>query len=89
VKWDDTIREVGSGFAWMNKKNMKRAFWLIMTGVAIGILIAPDKGSETWKKIREGLGDLKDKAKNNLDDLSGKNIAEKAIVGLQEVSEEW
>jgi gas vesicle protein len=70
---------------------MKKAFWLIMAGVAIGILIAPDKGSETWKKITDKLDDLKDNAKNSIDDLvdSGKNIAKKGKEGVTEVSQEW
>jgi gas vesicle protein len=70
---------------------MKKAFWLIMAGIGIGILIAPDKGSETWKKITDSLDDLKEKARKNMDDLNdkSKNIAGKAIKGLQEVVEEW
>jgi hypothetical protein len=70
---------------------MKKAFWLIMAGIGIGILIAPDKGSETWKKITDSLDDLKEKARKNMDDLSdkSKNIAGKAITGMQEVVEEW
>jgi gas vesicle protein len=70
---------------------MKKTFLLIMAGVAIGILIAPGKGSETWKKITDSLDDLKEKARKNMDDLNdkGKNIANKAIERLQTVSEEW
>ena len=70
---------------------MKKTFLLIMAGVAIGILIAPGKGSETWKKITDSLDDLKEKARKNMDDLNdkSKNIANKAIERLQTVSEEW
>lgn len=70
---------------------MKKAFWLIMTGVAIGILIAPDKGSETWKKITDSLDDLKDKAGKSVDDLidTGRGIINKGRKGVEEVSNEW
>ena len=38
-------------------------------GVAIGVLLAPDKGSETRKKMKDGLDDLKDQAKSKWDNL--------------------
>ena len=70
---------------------MKKGFWLIMTGVAIGLLIAPDKGSETWKKFTGKVDDLKDKARQSLDDLSdtGKDMARKGKEGVKEISQEW
>jgi gas vesicle protein len=70
---------------------MKKAFWLIMVGIAIGILVAPDKGSETRKKITDNLDDLKDKAKNGMDDLAdrGKDIAKKGKEGAAEISKQW
>jgi gas vesicle protein len=33
-------------------------------GATIGLLLAPDKGSETRKKIKEKISDLSEKAKN-------------------------
>ncbi|MCF6131439.1 YtxH domain-containing protein [Flavobacterium wongokense] len=38
-------------------------------GAAVGVLFAPDKGSETRKKMKEGLDDLKDQAKSKWDNL--------------------
>ena len=37
-------------------------------GIGIGILFAPDKGSETRKKIKDGLDDLKIDVNNKLAD---------------------
>lgn len=41
----------------------------VAIGVGLGILFAPDKGSVTREKLREGLDDLKDQAKSKLDFL--------------------
>lgn len=70
---------------------MKKALLLILAGVAIGILVAPDKGSETWKKITDGLDDLKKKAGNSVNDLldSGKDIARKGKEGINSAANEW
>ncbi|MEI7510368.1 MAG: YtxH domain-containing protein [Flavobacterium sp.] len=38
-------------------------------GVGLGILFAPDKGSKTREKMKEGFDDLKDQAKSKWDTL--------------------
>lgn len=70
---------------------MKKVIWLLAAGVAIGLLIAPDKGSKTWRKVADSLDDLKDKAKKSLDDLSdaASDIAKKGKKGAQKISGEW
>ena len=58
---------------------MKKAFYLILAGVAIGMLIAPDKGSETLRKLKDGFDDWKDNAMDQLNDVvsQGKDLVGK------------
>lgn len=70
---------------------MKKVFYLILTGVAIGILLAPGKGSDTWQKISDCLDDLKTKAKDSFDDLvdGGKRIVREGKKGADKAANEW
>ena len=43
-----------------------------LAGAATGILLAPDEGKVTRKKIKDSLNDLTDKAKDTYNDLSEK-----------------
>jgi gas vesicle protein len=55
---------------------MNKYFLTLVAGIGIGLLIAPARGSETLRKIREGIDEYKDKE----DDLAGDvvNQGEKA-----------
>jgi gas vesicle protein len=58
---------------------MKKALYLILAGVAIGILVAPDKGSETLRKLKDGFDDWTDSAKDQFNDMisQGKDLVSK------------
>jgi gas vesicle protein len=51
---------------------MNKILFSLLAGVAIGLLLAPDKGSETLKKLRSRLNDYKDQAEDQADELAGK-----------------
>jgi gas vesicle protein len=48
---------------------MNKILLSLLAGVAIGLIVAPDKGSETLRKVREGFDDAKDKASDAAEDL--------------------
>lgn len=58
----------------------------IAAGTVLGILFAPDKGSETRKKITSKGNDLKDELKLKIDNLSSK--FSKQVDSAQEKGEE-
>ena len=43
-----------------------------LAGAAAGILLAPDKGKNTRKKIKDSIDDLSEKAKDSINDLGAK-----------------
>jgi gas vesicle protein len=51
---------------------MNKILVSLLLGVGIGILLAPDKGSATLKKLRGKLSDLGDDAKDKGDELINK-----------------
>jgi gas vesicle protein len=70
---------------------MKKILFVLLAGVAVGILLAPEKGSETRKKLVEGLDDIKDKAVDEMNNLfeKGKGVISKGKAGIQKVSGDW
>jgi hypothetical protein len=59
---------------------MRKVFYLILTGIAIGILLAPGRGSDSWQKVEDYFNNLKSNAKDTFSDLvdGTKSILEKA-----------
>ena len=51
---------------------MNKILLSLLVGVGIGILLAPDKGSVTLKKLRDKLDDLTDSAEDEGDELVNK-----------------
>jgi gas vesicle protein len=77
---------------------MKKAIYLILAGMVIGILVAPNKGSETWRKIKDGFDDWKDGAMDQFNDLmsqrkdlvgKGKYALDSANKGARQTVNEW
>jgi gas vesicle protein len=70
---------------------MKKILLILLAGVAVGMLLAPEKGSETWKKFSDGLDDLKDNAVDEMNNLvnKSKNLISKAKARAQTASEDW
>jgi hypothetical protein len=44
----------------------------LLAGIAIGVLLAPDKGSETLRKLRSRINDYTDQAEDEADELADK-----------------
>jgi gas vesicle protein len=44
----------------------------LLAGIAIGVLLAPDRGSETLRKIRSRINDYTDQAEDEADELADK-----------------
>ena len=51
---------------------MNKTLITLLLGIGIGILIAPDKGSETWKNRADCLNDYKDKLGDEAEELGEK-----------------
>jgi gas vesicle protein len=70
---------------------MKRVLLILLAGVAVGLLIAPNKGSETWNKVVDGLDDIKDKAMDEMNNLvtKGKELVSKGKEAAQKSQKFW
>jgi gas vesicle protein len=42
----------------------------LLAGITIGVLLAPDKGSETLRRLRSRINDYKDQAEDEADKLA-------------------
>ena len=51
---------------------MNKTLLAVLAGIGIGMLIAPDKGSSTRKKLRGKFEDFKDEAEDQVSDLVDK-----------------
>ena len=48
---------------------MSKMLTYLLAGIAIGILIAPDKGSATWNRITNSFSDLVDEAQDKASEI--------------------
>jgi gas vesicle protein len=48
---------------------MNKTFITLLSGVAIGLLLAPAKGSETVKRVSNNLGNLKDRFRDKAENM--------------------
>ncbi len=51
---------------------MNKIILALAAGVAIGLLVAPEKGSKTRQKLRDGFDEYKDKATDAANDFVDK-----------------
>ena len=74
-----------------NRSIMKGLLFVLLAGVAVGMLIAPDKGSESWKKMVDSLDDVKKKTMDEIDNLvaKGKDLASKGKSAAKNASRAW
>jgi YtxH-like protein len=64
---------------------MNKTMLTLLLGIGIGILVAPAKGSETWKKLVAGIDEYKDKLSDEASNVmnEGKNDLNKVKSRIQ------
>jgi len=74
-----------------NRSNMKNVLFVLLAGVALGMLLAPDKGSKTWGKLVDSLDDVKKKTLDEIDNLvtKGKDLASKGKTATRNATKAW
>lgn len=69
-------------FAYMNESRGSGAFWAFLAGVAVGtlvgILVAPDSGANTRRRLRRKLGEYWDALRNKFSDTTSPTSYEAA-----------
>ena len=70
---------------------MKSLLLVLLAGVAVGMLLAPEKGSESWKKLVDSLDDVKNKTMEEIDNLvtKSKDLASKGKVAAKNAAQAW
>ena len=70
---------------------MKGILFVLLAGVAVGLLLAPDKGSKSWKKLANSLDDVKKKTMDEIDNLvtKGKDLASKGTKAAKNAAKAW
>jgi len=48
---------------------MNKILLTLMAGIGIGLLLAPAKGSESWRRLKDRLNDFKEDATDEAGDL--------------------
>jgi gas vesicle protein len=68
---------------------MKKIFISLMAGIAVGILIAPDRGSVTRRRLVRRFNDFTEDLSEEANDLytSGKNLVDEVRADVQGLKE--
>jgi gas vesicle protein len=66
---------IGANIGFVKTSVMNKIFYALLAGVVVGVLLAPDKGSETIKKLRSRINDYKNDAEDEADEFVSKGKA--------------